>query len=87
LRAARAARKARAKRVVALVAHGLFMPGSANVLADPAIERLASRHDSAISAWHRCAARQLTNLPSVPLFAEAIGRLHEGRLLADLLVF
>src|SRR5215470_6209908 len=40
LRAARAARKAGAKRVIALVTHGLFMPGSVEILADPAIERL-----------------------------------------------
>src|SRR5260370_1407344 len=40
LRAARAARKAGATRVIALVPHGLFMPGAAEVIADPAIERI-----------------------------------------------
>jgi ribose-phosphate pyrophosphokinase len=40
LRAARAARKAGARRVIALVTHGLFMPGAAEVIADPAIERI-----------------------------------------------
>jgi len=40
LRAARAARDAGARRVIALVAHGLFMPGAAEVIADPAIERI-----------------------------------------------
>ena len=40
LRAARAARQAGARRVIALVTHGLFMAGAAEVLADPAIERL-----------------------------------------------
>ena len=40
LRAARAARAAGARRVIALVTHGLFMAGAAEVLADPAIERL-----------------------------------------------
>src|SRR5499427_4993210 len=40
LRAARAARKAGATRVIALVAHGLFMPGAAEAVADPAIDRL-----------------------------------------------
>src|SRR5262249_5064858 len=39
LRAARAARKAGARRVIALVTHGLFMPGAEEVIADPAIER------------------------------------------------
>ena len=38
LRAARAARKAGAKRVLALVTHGLFMPGAEAVLIDPAID-------------------------------------------------
>jgi phosphoribosylpyrophosphate synthetase len=36
---ARVARKAGAKRVIAPVAHGLFIPGAAEVIADPAIER------------------------------------------------
>src|SRR6266849_2163512 len=40
LRAARAARKAGATRVIAFVTHGLFMPGAAEVIADPAIERI-----------------------------------------------
>jgi ribose-phosphate pyrophosphokinase len=40
LRAARAARKGGARRVLALVTHGLFMPGAVDVLADPAIDRL-----------------------------------------------
>src|SRR5258706_13035134 len=40
LRAARAARNAGARRVIALVTHGLFMPGAAEVIAHPAIERI-----------------------------------------------
>ena len=40
LRAARAARQVGARRVIALVTHGLFMAGAADVLAGPAIERL-----------------------------------------------
>ena len=39
LRAAQAARRVGAKRVIALVTHGLFMAGSAEVIADPAIDR------------------------------------------------
>jgi ribose-phosphate pyrophosphokinase len=39
LRATQAARRAGAKRVIALVAHGLFMPAAAEVIAGPAIER------------------------------------------------
>jgi ribose-phosphate pyrophosphokinase len=41
LRAARAARKAGARRIVALVTHGLFMQGAAEVIADPAVAGLA----------------------------------------------
>jgi ribose-phosphate pyrophosphokinase len=88
LRAARAARKAGAKRVIALVTHGLFMPGSAEVPADPAIERLVVTDTIPpfrLGADAPC--DKLTILPSAPLFAEAIRRLHEGRSLADLLVF
>jgi ribose-phosphate pyrophosphokinase len=39
LRAAQAARRAGAARVFTLVTHGLFMPGSAEVIANPAIDR------------------------------------------------
>jgi ribose-phosphate pyrophosphokinase len=39
LRAAQTARRAGAKRVIALVAHGLFMPTAAEGSAGPAIER------------------------------------------------
>ena len=35
-----AARKAGAKRVIALVTHGLFIPGAAEVIADPAIDQV-----------------------------------------------
>jgi ribose-phosphate pyrophosphokinase len=88
LRAARAARKAGAKRVIALVTHGLFMPGFAEVLADPAIERLAATDTIPPFRFGTDApCDKLTILPSAPLFAEAIRRLHEGRSLADLLVF
>ena len=40
LRAAKAARRAGAHRVIAFVTHGLFMAGAAEVVADPAIDRL-----------------------------------------------
>jgi ribose-phosphate pyrophosphokinase len=88
LRAARAARKAGAKRVIALVTHGLFMPGSAEVLADPAIDRLVVT--DTIPPFRLGAGaphNKLTILPSAPLLAEAIRRLHEERSLADLFVF
>jgi ribose-phosphate pyrophosphokinase len=88
LRAARAARKAGAKRVVALVTHGLFMRGSAEVLADPAIDRLdVTDTVPPFRLGTEAPPDKLTILPSAPLFANAIRRLHEGRSLADLLVF
>jgi ribose-phosphate pyrophosphokinase len=88
LRAARSARKSGARRVIALVTHGLFMQGAAEVIADPAIDRVvvtdavpAFRLDSAVKN------KKLVILPAPPLLAETIRRLHEERSLTDLLVF
>lgn len=87
VRAARAARLAGASRVVALAAHGLFMPGSGELLADPAIDRVAVT-DSVppFRLAHAPAKAKLDVLASAPLFAEALRRLHEGWPLTDLLV-
>jgi ribose-phosphate pyrophosphokinase len=88
LRAARAARRHGAMRVVAMVTHGLFMSGAAEIFADPAIDRLVVTDTVPAfrlgpgSAWDK-----LDILPAAPLFAEAISRLHDGRGLADLLAF
>jgi ribose-phosphate pyrophosphokinase len=88
LRAARAARKAGARRAMALVTHGLFMPGAAEVLADPAIDRLIVIDSvppfrlGQTAAWDK-----LVVLPAAPLLADAIARLHDGRALTDLVVF
>jgi ribose-phosphate pyrophosphokinase len=88
LRAARAAREAGARRVLALVTHGLFMPGSADVLADPAIDRLVVT-DTVPPFRLPAGARRdkLVVLPVAPLLAEAIARLHDERTLTELLVF
>jgi ribose-phosphate pyrophosphokinase len=88
LRAARAARQAGARRVIALVTHGLFMPGAAEVLADPAIERLVIT--DAVPAFRLAtgpARDKVDILPAAPLLAETIRRLHAGQALSDLLVF
>ena len=88
LRAARAARKAGARRVIALVTHGLFMAGSADVLADPAIERLVIT--DAVPAFRLAsgsARDKIDILQTAPLLAETIRRLHDGEALTDLLVF
>jgi len=88
LRAARAARKAGAKRAIALVTHGLFMPGAAEVIADPAIERIvvtdtvpSFRLDATVQR------NKIDTVPAAPLLAEAISRLHRGQALTDLMVF
>lgn len=87
-RAARAARQAGARRVIALASHGLFMTGAAEALADPAIERVVVT--DTVPAFRLPAGPvrgKLDILPTAPLLAEAIRRLHQGRLLSDLLVF
>jgi ribose-phosphate pyrophosphokinase len=87
LRAARAARKAGARRVVALVAHGLFMPGAAGVIADPAIDRVAVT-DTVPPFRLGADARldKIDTLPAAPLLAETVRRLHRGQALTDLMV-
>jgi ribose-phosphate pyrophosphokinase len=88
LRAAKAARKAGARRVVALVTHGLFMAGAAQVLADPAIDKVIVTDTVPPFRLPAESAREkLVILPAAPLLAEAIARLHDGRALSDLLVF
>jgi len=88
LRAARAARKAGARRVLALVTHGLFMPGAEVVLADPAIDRLVVT--DSVQPWNplsETARAKLHVIAAAPLFAECIRRTHAGDTLTDLLVF
>jgi ribose-phosphate pyrophosphokinase len=87
LRAARAARKAGANKVIALVTHGLFMPGAAEVIADPAIDRLVVTDSIPPFRLAPDARGKTDTLPCAPLLAETIKRLHEGRALTDLLVF
>jgi ribose-phosphate pyrophosphokinase len=87
LRAAQAARKAGAKKVIALVTHGLFMQGAAEVIADPAIDRFVVT--DSVPAFRLAGIRsdRIETLSCAPLLAEAIKRLHVGRALTDLLVF
>lgn len=88
LRAARSARKAGAAQVVALVTHGLFMPGANDVIDDPAIDLLVVT--DAVPPFRLkdpYSNRKLKILPAAPLLAEAIRRLHEDQSLTDLLVF
>ena len=88
LRAAQAARRGGAKRIVALVTHGLFMPGSEAAIADPAIDRLVVTDSVPAFRLADAAARGKTDvLPVAPLLAEAIRRLRSGAALSDLSVF
>ena len=88
VRAARAARKAGANRVIALVTHGLFMRGAESTLADAAIDRIVVTDSVPAFRLGPGAARAKVDiLPVAPLLAEAIRRLHAGDPLGDLLVF
>jgi len=88
LRAARAARAAGAKRAVALVTHGLFMPGADAALKDAALDRIVVTDSVPAFRLSDAAAKaKLDTLAVAPLLAEAIRRLHAGETLADLLVF
>lgn len=88
LRAAHAVRLAGARRVIALATHGLFMPGSAAVVADPAIDRFVLVDSVPPFRLEMDGIEEkIVILPSAGLFAETIRRLHEGRALDDLLVF
>lgn len=87
LRAAQAARKAGAKKVIALVTHGLFMPGAAKVIADPAIDHFVVTDSVPPFRLDAASFEKIVTLPVAPLLAETIRRLHEGRALTDLMVF
>ena len=88
LRAAGAVRQAGAKRVIALATHGLFMPGAAEVVGDPAIDRFVLTDSVPPFRLEKGSFRdRIVFLPIAGLFAETIRRLREGRALDDLLVF
>lgn len=87
-RAARAARRAGARRVVALAAHGLFMPGAAEALDHAAIERVVVTDVvPPFRLGPSGLAGKLEILPSAPLLAAAIARLAVGAPLTDLLAY
>jgi ribose-phosphate pyrophosphokinase len=88
LRAADAVRRAGARRVIAFVTHGLFMPGSASVLTDPLIDSVVVT-DSVPPFRLGMAAHseKITILRSAGLMAEAVRRLHENRGFEDLFVY
>lgn len=87
VRAARAALDGGGRRVIACVAHGLFMEGASEVLADPAIQRIVATDTVPPFRLGTGAVRDKLELVSAaPLIAGAIERLHGNRPLADLMV-
>ena len=88
LRAANAVRTAGARRVVAFATHGLFMPGSAEVVADPAIDNFVLTDSVPLFRLEGTSLRErIVVLPIGGIVADAIRRLCEGRALDDLLAF
>ena len=88
LRAADAARRAGAAEVLALITHGLFMEGSEAAVTHPAIGRVIATDSVPPFRVRPGPMRNKVHiLPSAPLLAEAIRRLHGNESLADLLVF
>jgi ribose-phosphate pyrophosphokinase len=74
--------------VIALVTHGLFMPGAAAVIADPAIDRFVVTDTVPPFRLSEGAVRgKIDTISAAPLIAETIRRLHEGAALTDLLVY
>lgn len=87
VRAAKAARKAGAQRVLAVVTHGLFMPGAEKAICDPALDGLVVTDSVPPFRLTSGKAQEKVEVLSVaPLFAEIIRRLHAGRPLLDLLI-
>jgi ribose-phosphate pyrophosphokinase len=87
-RAARAAREAGARRVIVMAAHGLFMAGAADALADPAVDRVVVTDTVPPFRVEGAPLMAKVNVVScVPLLAEAVGRLANGLDLTDLASF
>jgi ribose-phosphate pyrophosphokinase len=85
-RAADAARRAGARAVIAVAAHGVFVPEASPVLAGASIERIAVLDHVPPAPLDQTLVRdKLSLIDSVPLFADAIRRMHEDRSLEGLL--
>ncbi len=85
-RAAQACRQRGAVAVHALATHGVFTDRAAEALADPAVDRVAVLDVIPPFALPQALVeRKLVRLDSAPLLAQAIGRLHSGGSLVELL--
>ncbi len=84
VRAARAAHDNGARQVIAVASHGLFVPSAAQVLSDPALDRIVVT-DTLPPArlLGTPVAAKLELVDSSGLFAEAIGRIHAGQALSE----
>ncbi|MGJ5197827.1 MULTISPECIES: ribose-phosphate diphosphokinase [unclassified Bradyrhizobium] len=88
VRAAKAARAHGAEEVIACVAHGLFMPGAAATLADPAIGRIIATDSVPPFRLPPGAVRdKLEIVSAAPLLGETIRRLHHNEPLTELLPY
>lgn len=85
-RAAAACRERGANRVIAAASHGAFVGAASEVLADPALEKvLVTDTIPPFRLPPALLQSRVEVLDTVPLFAEAIRRLHEGGSLVELL--
>jgi ribose-phosphate pyrophosphokinase len=88
VRAARAAKAAGAVACVAVCAHGLFMPGATETLADRALDRIIITDAVPPFRVGDAALKdKLEIVPAAPLLAAAIARLAREEALTDLMVF
>lgn len=85
-RAADACRRSGALAVIAVAAHGAFVPEASRVLGSAPLDRIVILDHIPPAALDETLVRdKLMMLDSSPLFAEAIRRLHAGNPLDDLL--
>jgi len=85
-RAATACRQAGARQVVAAAAHGAFVQGASQTLADAPIDRIAILDHIPPSVLEPdLVAQKFWLLDSSALLAEAIRRMHQGGSLTELL--
>jgi len=86
VRATRACKEAGARNVLAFATHGLFVGGAPELFAEPALSEIVVTNTVPPNPVDRTrSAAQLTVIDVAPLFAEAIGRIHAGGSLAELL--
>jgi len=85
-RAAESCRKAGAREVFAAAAHGAFVPGTAEKLADAPVEGIAVLdHIPPVALEGTPAAEKLEVVDGAGLVGEAVRRLHEGGSLVELM--